>query len=176
MMALVFNGERRTENGERRTENGERRTENGELAFRVDAEAAPGFGYHDAVAGIVGIVANLDGKIDAEVADVLSEAGDILHALVTNTGDAVLIVEDAGWRLDPLREDLRVFICGTAACALVEGVVDEGGVGDAATFGEELPAQTLDLFGVGFAMEVNVEGDAGDSGDAKDNRADAVWG
>jgi hypothetical protein len=44
-----------------------------EVVVRIQAEAAPGFGDDDAVAGVVGIVADLDGKIDADVADQLGE-------------------------------------------------------------------------------------------------------
>jgi len=146
------------------------------LASRADAEAAPGLSDDDAVAGIVGVVADLDGKVDAKVADVLGEGGDVLGALVPYTGDAVLILKDAGRWLDG--DDVRRWrlVASAAAGALVECGVDEGGVGDAAAAGEKLAALALDLVGIGFAVEIEVQRDARSGGHAERGGSDLVLG
>ena len=69
----------------------------GEVGARgVEAEAAPGFGDYDAVAGVAGVEADLDGEVDADLADVLGEVGDVLGALVGDAGDAIAVEEHSG--------------------------------------------------------------------------------
>jgi hypothetical protein len=63
----------------------------------ADAEATPGFGDDDAVTGVLWVVADLDGEVDAEVADVLGEASYVLEAFIAYAGDFVLVAEDIGW-------------------------------------------------------------------------------
>ena len=58
-----------------------------------EAEPAPGFGYDDAVGGVVEVVADLDGEVGADVPDVVGEGGDVLGALVGNACDAVVVHE-----------------------------------------------------------------------------------
>jgi hypothetical protein len=60
----------------------------------VQAKTAPGFGDDDAVAGVMGVVANLDGQIDANVADVFGEQGNILGALIGDPRNPVGVDED----------------------------------------------------------------------------------
>ncbi len=98
---------------------------------RGEAEAAPGFGYDDAVGGVVEIVADLDGKVGADVADVVGEGGDVLGALVGDAGDAVIVDEQAG---------------SVGGVVGSEGRVGDGSIGDAALGGELVAAVALDLF------------------------------
>ena len=66
------------------------------VVVRGESEAAPGFGYDDAVGGVVKVVADLDGQVGADVADVVGEGGDVLGALVGDAGDAVVVDDDVG--------------------------------------------------------------------------------
>ena len=101
------------------------------MVVRCEAEAAPGFGYDDAVGGVVEVVADLDGQVGADIADVVGEGGDVLGALVGDAGDAVIVDEQA-----------------RCAGGVVggEGRVGDGSVGDAAHGGELVAAGALDLF------------------------------
>ena len=60
----------------------------------LEAQAVPGFGYYDAVAGVAGVEADLDGEVDAELADEVGEWGDVLGAFVGDAGDLVAVEED----------------------------------------------------------------------------------
>ena len=102
---------------------------------RGEAEAAPGFGYDDAVGGVVEVVADLDGKVGADVADVVGEGGDVLGALVGDAGDAVVVDEQAG---------------SVGGVVGGERRVGDGSIGDVAHGSEKVAAIALDLFGVGF--------------------------
>jgi hypothetical protein len=134
----------------------------------ADAEPAPGLSDDDTVAGVFGVVADLDGKVDAEMADVLGEAGYILEALVAYAGDFVLITQDIRWRV--FEGEARGFGVGAA----VETGVDQGGVGDTAAGGEELSALTFELLCAGAAVVEDV-GDDADGGDhAKGDCANLV--
>ena len=62
----------------------------------LEAQAVPGFGYYDAVAGVAGVEADLDGEVDADLADEVGEWGDVLGALVGDAGDLVAVEEDGG--------------------------------------------------------------------------------
>ena len=98
---------------------------------RGEADAAPGFGYDDAVGGVVKVVADLDGKVGSDITDVFGECGDVLGALVGDAGDAVVVDEQA-----------RSVggVVGRGGC------VGDGAVGDAAHGGELVAALTLELF------------------------------
>ena len=89
----------------------------------VQAEAAPGFGDDDAVAGVVGVVADLDGEIDADVADEFGEQGDVLGALVGDAGDAVGVDEDGGDAL------LVTLLAVLAVLAVLAGCTGDGDLG-----------------------------------------------
>ena len=110
---------------------------------RGEAEAAPGFGYDDAVGGVVEVVADLDGEVGADVADVVGEGGDVLGALVGDAGDAVVVDEQAG----------RVG-------GIVGGGrrVGNGSIGDAAHGSEKVAAVALDLFGGRFFTGEEIAG------------------
>jgi hypothetical protein len=62
----------------------------------LEAEAVPGFGDYDAVAGVARVEADLDGEVDADLADEVGERGDVLGALVGDSGDLVAVEEDGG--------------------------------------------------------------------------------
>jgi hypothetical protein len=113
------------------------------MMVRGETEAAPGFGYDDAVDGVVEVVADLDGKVGADVADVLGESGDVLGALVGDAGDAVVVHEQAG---------------GVGGVVGGEGRVGDGSVGDAAHGGEKIAAVALDLFRGGFFTGEEIAG------------------
>lgn len=99
--------------------------------FVVDAEAGPGFRDDDRVTGIAWIETNLNGKIDAYVANVVGERADILGALVGDAGDAVAVDEGVGG---------GVFgFVGPAG-------LGDGAIDDAAGGGEVLATLALDLF------------------------------
>ena len=135
-----------------------------------EAEAAPGFGDDDAVGGVVEIVADLDGEIGADVANVVGEGGDVLGALVSDAGDAVVVHEEMG-------SVGRVVGC--------EGSVGDGAVGDAALGGEEIAAGALDLFRgeAGAADDVpdytqqgcGADGEGGDSSRGSESERQMGW-
>jgi hypothetical protein len=119
------------------------------------AEAAPGFGDDDAVAWVVGGVADLDGQVGADVVDLVGEGGDVLGALVSDAGDAVVVDDDVGggggffglgWG-------------GIGAGLRNEGVHD-GAVGDAAGGGKEFAALAFELFGGGIVAGEEIGGNA----------------
>lgn len=137
----------------------------------TDAQAAPGFGYDDAVTGVLGVVADLDGEVDADVADVLRETGYVLQAFVAYAGHFVLIAKDIGWGVF----DARAGGFGVdAAVWTVEADVYQGGVGDATAGGEELAALALDLFRAGAAVVEDVSGNADGRDYAEGDRANLV--
>jgi len=137
----------------------------------ADAEAAPGFGYDDAVAGVFGIVADLNGEVDAEVANVFGEAGYVLQALVAYAGNFVLITKDI-WR-GVFYAEIAGFGFG-ATVGTIEAGVDESCVGDASLGGEELATLAFDLFGAGAAVVEDVRGDADGGDHAKGDCANLV--
>ncbi len=112
----------------------------------VGPEAVPGFGDDDGVGGVLAVVADLDGVVEAEIFDERGEGGDVLRALVGDAGDAVTVDEGA-----------RLGFGG--------GDVDEGAVDDAAEGGETLAAALLALQGGGAALEEDDDDDGGDRGD-----------
>ena len=101
-------------------------------------EAGPGFGDEDAIAGVAGVVADLDGLVDAVAADAVREAGDVLGAVVGDAGEAVAVEEDFGG--------------GGNAVFAVEGAgIDEVAVRDAADGCEAFAAAAFDFFRGGAA-------------------------
>ncbi len=124
-----------------------------------EAEAAPGVGYDDAVAGVVEVVADLDGQVGADVADVFGEGGDVLGALVGDAGDAVVVDEEA-W--------------GVGGVVRLEGCVGDGAVGDAAHGSEAVAALALDLFGGGFLAPEDIAGYRYCSGSAHRDGGDST--
>ncbi len=114
-------------------------------------EAGPGFGDNDAVAGVAGVVAELDGLVDAEAKDLLGQVANVLGAVVRDAGKAVAVDEDVGGGGDAI-------FAGEGA-----GVEDDA-VGDAAGAGEVFTAAALDLVGVGTA-QVDDEPDTGHKDD-----------
>ena len=141
-----------------------------------EAEAAPGFGDDDAVAGVVGGVADLDGEVGADVVDEFGEGGDVLGALVGDAGDAVVVDDDVGG-------GGGFFGCGWGGIGLCVGLRDEGvhdgAVGDAAGAGEEFAALAFELFFGGFVAREEVDGGAcrggyGGAGRGDDSRGAEV--
>ena len=134
--------------------------------FVVDAEAGPGFGDDDGVAGVAGVEADLHGEVDADVADVFGEGADVLGALVGDAGDAVAVDEGIGDG--------------------VGGVVGPAGLGDAAVDdaaggGEVFAALALELIFVGLLARPAIPGDAGHGGetqaeDGEGSRRAQDWG
>ncbi len=98
---------------------------------RGEAQAAPGFGYDDAVGGVVEVVADLDGQVSTDVADVVGEGGDVLSALVGDASDAVVVDEQAG---------------GVGGVVGGGWRVGDGSIGDAAHGSEKVASVALDLF------------------------------
>ena len=103
-------------------------------------EAGPGFADQDAVAGVAGVVAQGDGLVEAESADLVGEHGDILRAVVGDSSEAVAVDED-------LRGGIEAFIAREGT-----GVHDEA-VGDAAEAGKVLASSSLQLFGGGAVRD-----------------------
>ena len=99
----------------------------------AEPEAGPGFRDQDAVAGVAGVVANLDRLVDAVAEDEVGQAGDVLGAVVGDAGEAVAVEEDLGSG-------------GDAVFAVEAAGVDEVTVGEAAGEGEVLAAAALQLF------------------------------
>jgi hypothetical protein len=137
----------------------------------ADAEATPGFGDDDAVTGVLWVVADLDGEVDAEVADVLGEASYVLEAFIAYAGDFVLITQDIGWGVFDVE---GVGLGVGAAVGTIEAGVDESCVGDASLGGEELATLAFDLFGAGAAVVEDVRGDADGGDHAKGDCANLV--
>ena len=81
------------------------------------------------------VVADLDGQVGADVADVVGEGGDVLGALVGDACDAVVVNEQAG---------------GVSGVVGSEGRVGDGSVSDTAHGSEKVAAGALDLFGGKF--------------------------
>jgi hypothetical protein len=127
----------------------------------VQSEAAPGLGDDDAVGGIVRIVADLNGQVNAEAADVIGQSGDDLTALVGDAGDAVVVDDD-------LRRGRRLFV--------VRRHVGDASVGDAATVGKEIATMALELFGSRSGAFEKVPGNARCSRRADCNGSEASWG
>ncbi len=122
-------------------------------------EARPGFGNKDTVARVAGVVAHLDGLVEAEADDAVGEARDILGAVVGDAGEAVTVDEDLG--------------CGgdTVFAIEGEGVYDDA-VADAAFGGDALTAAALYLFwGRGAPADNEPDQDAKDDS-ANDQRHD----
>lgn len=107
------------------------------------AKAGPGLAHDQAVAGVVGVVAHLDGLVQAEAADTVAKHGDILGAVVDDATEAIAEEEDFG-------------LFGEAFVAAEVAGVEQKAVGDAAARGEELAAAAFDLFGRG-AMQADVK-------------------
>lgn len=112
----------------------------------VDAEAGPRFGDDDGVAGVAGIKADLDGKVNADVADVLGERANVLGAFVGDAGDAIAVDEGVGG--------------GVFGFAGPVGLGDAA-IDDATGGGEVVAAFALELFLVGLDAMQAVPGDAG---------------
>ena len=62
----------------------------------LEAEAVPGFGDYDAVAGVAGVEADLDGEVDADLTDEIGEWGDVLGGFISDACDLVAVEEDGG--------------------------------------------------------------------------------
>ena len=125
-----------------------------------EAETAPGFRDDDAVGGVMEVVANLDGEVSADVADVVGEGGDVLSALVGNAGDAVVVDEQAGGVGGVVRGGWRV---------------GDGPVGDAAHSREKVAAIAFDLFGGRFFTGEEIAGDGCCGGCAHGDGCYASW-
>lgn len=130
-----------------------------------EAQAAPTFGDDDAVGGVAGVEADLDGKVHADVTDVLFEGADVLGALVGDAGDDVAIDEDCGY----------VRRRGVAGGDEPLGLGDAA-VGDAAGEGEEVAAGAFDLVGGGLSAGEDVAGDAGGDRDSEAHGQDVPGG
>lgn len=129
-----------------------------------EAEAAPCIGDDDAVAGVMWSVADLNGEVGTDAADVFGEGGDVLGALIGDAGDAVVVDDDVGSG-DGVFQLQAVWTAGRGAAGrLAGGFVDhgvhDGAVGDAAGGGEEVAAFALDFFRGGALAREDVGGNA----------------
>ena len=140
----------------------------GQDALGLHAEAAPGLADDDAVAGVAGVVLDLDGLVDAEAGGAIGDGGDVLAAVVGDAGDAVAVHEQLGG--------------GAGAFFAVEGAgVDDAAVGDAALRGEVFAAAAFELGGGRTAAASDQPGDdacddeaCGDTGGEARMREDAA--
>ena len=133
----------------------------GEDALGFHAEAAPIFGDDDAVSGVAGVVADLDGLVDAVAGSAFGEKGDVLRAVVGDAGDAVAVEQEVGRGTD-------------AFGAVVGAGVDDAAVGDAAVEGEVLTSAAFELDGRGATAADVKPGGTARSGDARgDSGGDA---
>lgn len=121
----------------------------------VEAEAGPGVGDDDAVAWVAGVETDLNGEIDADVADEVGKGVDVLSALIGDAGDDVAVDEDFG-QVDGIGG-----VVGRMVGA--EGVGDAA-VGDAAGGGDGVAAELLDLVWGGSAAGEEIDGGADSSG------------
>jgi hypothetical protein len=119
----------------------------------AEPEAGPGLGDQDAVAGVTGVVAELDGLVDAVTEDEFGELGDVLRAVVGDAGKAVAVEEDVGRG-------------GNAVFAVEAARIDEVAVGDAADEGEIFAAAAFELVRRGTAGADVVNGASGKDEDA----------
>ena len=110
----------------------------------VKADAIPVLGHDNAVAGVTRIVADLDGKVNAQVADVVGEARNILGALVRDPGDAVAVDEH-------VRREQIVWrnVEGAADAVILRAAIDadDAAIDDAASNGEGGAALEFNLLG-----------------------------
>lgn len=127
----------------------------------IDAQAAPGLSHDDAVLRVMKIVANLNGEIDADIADVFCEGADVLSALVADTGDAVVVDEHAG---------------SAGWIIRFAGSIGDGAVGDAAHGGEKVAALALHLFRRGNRTSKEIPSHASGGGCANRDRGDEPRG
>jgi hypothetical protein len=129
----------------------------------AQAEAAPGFGDDDAVGWVAGVEADLDGEIDADLADVLGEVGDVLGALVSDAGDAVAVEKDGGGG-------------GSDGCGVMAGGCGDEplGLGDAAVCNAAGAGEVVaaDMFALGGGDALAGEENAGGAGDGGEPEAE----
>ena len=126
-----------------------------------EAETAPGFRDDDAVGGVMEVVANLDGEVSADVADVVGEGGYVLGTLIGDAGDAVVVHEEAG---------------GVGGVVGGEGSVRNSAVGDATLGGEEVAAGALDLFRGGAGATDDIPDNAQQGCRTDGEGSDSSWG
>ena len=119
---------------------------------RTHAKAVPGFGDDDAVGRIMRIVAYLDREIRANIVDMIREQRDILGALVTDPGDAV-VVDDQQW--------------SGRSVVLLQADVDDAAVGNPARRREQVAPPPFHLFGAGPGPSEEIPGNARSSGCAR---------
>ena len=130
----------------------------------AEAKAVPGLGYDDTVGRVVWGVADLDGQVGADAANVVGECGDILSALVGDASDAVVVDDDVGWRCGCAGLEGR-FGGANCRCAAFGGHgVHDGAVGDAAGASEEVASRAFDLFRGGALAGEGVGGQADQCG------------
>ena len=111
----------------------------GKDALGFHAEAAPRFGDDDAVSGVAGVVADLDGLVNAVAGGAFGQQRDVLGAVVGDAGDAVAV-----------EQKVR---CGAGAFSAVEGArVDNAAVGDASVESEVLAAAATYIIRRGWTM------------------------
>lgn len=118
----------------------------------VESKSAPGFCDDDAVAGVAGVEADLDGQVDADVADIVWQEGDVLGALVGNAADAIAVHEDAGGG----GRGVGGYVCDPLGFG-------DAAIGDATDPCDVVAAGTLYLGCAGLAAGEEVGSDAGDS-------------
>jgi len=104
----------------------------------AEPEAGPGLGNEDAVAGVARVVPDLDGLIEAEAADAVGEAGDVLRAVIGDPCEAVVVEEDVRGG-------------GDAVFAVERAGVDEIAVRDASGESDVFAATALEFFRGGAA-------------------------
>ena len=117
----------------------------------IDTEARPGLSDDDRIAGVAGVKADLDRKIDADVANVFGERANVLGALIGNAGDAIAVDEGVG--------------CGIFGFVSPARLRDAA-INDAAGCGKVVAALALDLFLIGLLSIHAVPRDAGGGNNA----------
>ena len=139
----------------------------------VQTQAAPGLGDDDAVGGVLRVVTDLDGQVDADATDVVRQRGDDLPALVTDAGDSVVVDDD-------LRDARRFFLARQYVLGgqgvLIGRHVGDAAIGDAADIGEEISTIALDLFGGKPGALEKVPGNARRRRRPYCNGSDVSWG
>ena len=111
-----------------------------------ETEATPGFSYDDAVGWVVQVIADLDGQVGADVANVFGEGGDVLGTLIGDACDAVIV-------------DEKVRSVGGVIGGGVG--IGNGAVGYAAPDGELFATRAFNLFGGGLLAREKISRDCG---------------
>ena len=123
--------------------------------MRAKAQAAPGFGDDDAVGRVVRVVTDLDGKVGADIADVIGKQSDVLGALIGDAADTVVVNDDE-------RHRVRV--------VLLQRGLGDAAIGDAARGCEKVAAVPFNLLSAWSGPPEGIPRNAHYGGGADPNR------